>query len=302
MEYKDYYEILGVDKDASDSQIKSAYRKLAKKYHPDVNTDDKDAEAKFKEVTEAYEVLSDSEKRKQYDAFGSNANFSSGQNFDPGDFGFTYSNQGSQGGYSDFFNTIFGNFGFGGSSQGSSGGFGDLFGRRASSSPYQAPRQEYETSIKISPKEAFDGVSRDLNLNINGNSKRISVKVPKGILPGKKIKINGDKVGVPKSDIFVKINIDESDYEFSGTNVTKDLELLPWEAALGTKKTVQTLQGRVKVSIPEGIRSGKKIKIAGKGFKDMKGNSGNHYARIVINNPEKLTDEQRNLYDQLANL
>lgn len=293
MEYKDYYEILGVDKSASDSEIKSAYRKLAKKYHPDLNQGDGESEKKFKEVNEAYEVLSDPEKKKQYDMFGSNTNFSGGQNFDPNQYGYSYSYSSPNSDYSDFFNTIFKDFGFGGSER-SSFNMGDIFGNKAS------PRQKYETSITITPKEAYQGGEKLLNLSIDGASKRINVKIPKGINPGKKIKINGDKVGVPNADIMVNIIVNQRDFEFDGNNITSELSVYPWEAALGISKEVETLAGKFKVKVPKDIKSGQKIRLRGKGFKDMKGKTGDHFVRIMINNPEKLTDRQKELYEELS--
>ena len=300
MEYKDYYEILGVDKSSSEAEIKSAYRKLAKKYHPDLNQGDKEAEQKFKDINEAYEVLSDPEKKKQYDMFGSSTNFSGGQNFDPGQYGFTYDFSGANTGYSDFFNTIFKDFGFGSNSSRSTGGFsgfGDLFGGRT-----KQERQKYETSINISPRDAYKGMEKKLNLNIGGQTKTINVKVPKGMPDGKKIKINGDKIGLTNSDIYVKVTIDQSKFEFEGNNTISQLEILPWEAALGSSKLVESLGGRIKIKIPKGIKSGQKIRIGRKGFKDMKGNVGDHYVKVMINNPEKLSEEQLDLYKKLSEL
>lgn len=306
MEYKDYYEILGVDKSSSDKDIKSAYRKLAKQYHPDLNPGDEEAEKKFKEINEAYEVLSDPDKKKQYDMFGSATNFAGGQNFDPNQYGYSYSYSGANSDYSDFFNTIFSDFGFGGRGTSSKSGgfsdFGDFFGGGMGSRARTQPRLEYETSINISPKEAYEGASRVLNLNINGQTKKVKVNVPKGIGPGKKIKINGDKVGVQGADIYVRAQIDQSTYVFDGNDVTTDLNLLPWEAYFGASKQVETLAGKIKIKVPEKIQTGKKIRLAGKGFKDMKGKKGDHYVRIVINNPENLSPDQEELYKKLREI
>src|SRR5699024_9468689 len=217
MEYKDYYKILGVDKKATKGEIKKAYRKLAKKYHPDMNPDDTTAANKFKKVTEAYEVLSDDDKRKQYDTFGSTGNFSAGQNFDPSQYGldlnfgaggYSYTSTGGGGfsdfwivggGLSDFFNMFFG--GGGGASQQTSGfggfsGFSGFGNKRA-----KQPKNKYESEMSISLEEAYNGTKRSLNLNIGGATKNITVKVPKGITPGKKIRVKGDKYGLD-GDIY----------------------------------------------------------------------------------------------------
>lgn len=300
MEYKDYYEILGVDKKASESEIKKAYRSLAKKYHPDLHPDDEEAANKFKEVSEAYEVLSDKEKREQYDTFGSNYNFTQGQNFDPNqygydfsDFGFggnggysyTYSTGGEGDGFSDFFNAF-----FGGRNQQASGFSG--YNRR------QSPRQQYQSEISISLKEAYEGGTRDLNLNINGENKQIPLKIPAGILPGKKIKIKGEKFGLA-GDLLIKINVIDEKNTLKGLDIIKETPVYPWEAALGAKKVVDTLEGKIKVNIPKGIQCGKRIRVPKKGFRDMKKNQGDLYLEIQIQNPEKITEEQEELYRKL---
>lgn len=303
MEYKDYYKILGVEKTATDEEIKKAYRVLAKKYHPDLNAGDDEAAEKFKEINEANEVLSDAEKRQQYDTFGSNYDFSQGQNFDPNqydfdfsDFGFggghsyTYTSGGGSGeGFSDFFNTFFG------------GGRGSRNSRSSGFSGFNTgnnPRQKYSSEISISLQEAFDGGTRDLNLNINGENKEIPLKIPAGILPGKKIKIRGNKFGLD-GDLYIKINVIDGKNILEGLDIIKTINIYPWEAALGAQKIVETLEGRIKVKIPKGIQSGKRIRIPKKGFKDMKKNRGDLYLEMSINNPENLTKEQEELYEKL---
>ncbi|MDO5718652.1 MAG: J domain-containing protein [Tissierellia bacterium] len=304
MEYKDYYKILGVDKKASTAEIKKAYRKLAKKYHPDMNSGDAKAEKKFKEINEAYEVLGDDEKRKKYDMFGSNYNFSGGQNFDPSQYGYggyTYSTGGDSADFSDFFNLIFGREGFGSRfASGAKSSAKDIFGGFGRTKA--APRNKYETKISIKLEEAYKGVEKTLNLEINNQSKQLNVKVPKGISPGKKIKIRGEKIGLDNSDIYVKIDIIPSSMILDGINTKSDLNIKPWDAALGSSAVVKTLAGKVRVNIPKGIRNGKKIRIPKKGFTDMKGNTGDHYINIVINNPSELSDEQIKLYQQLREM
>lgn len=301
MEYKDYYKILGLDKSASAADIKKSYRTLAKKYHPDLNAGNAEAETKFKEVNEAYEVLSDEEKRKKYDMFGSNYDFQGGQNFDPRSYGFDFNTGGAQGGttdFSDFFNLIFGNEGFKGGFGGVGGAAADMFGGfRHKTNPARA---QYNTEMTINVTEAHNGTERVLNLDFDGVVKPLRVKVPKGMLPGKKIKVKGEKIGIT-GDILVKIVISDPELELSGINVTRNIDVTPWDAALGTEVTVETLSGRVKVKIPERIRSGQKIKIPKKGFMDRNNNRGDFYLKITINNPSFLTDEQLDCYETLKN-
>lgn len=306
MEFKDYYKILEVEEKASQDDIKKAYRKLAKKYHPDLRPDDDQAQEKFKEVNEAYEVLGDEEKRKQYDTFGSNANFSNGQNFDPSQYGFggsSYTYSSGDGDFSDFFNMFFG--GGGQRSSRSAGGFdiGDLFGGGARSSGRQArpPRQSYESELNISLDEAYHGSNKSVNLNIGGENKTLDIKIPRGILPGKKLRVKGDKWGID-GDILFKINVREAKRSLDGLDVNKILEIYPHEAALGTKKVVDTFEGKIKINIPKGISSGKRIRIAKKGFKDMKKNTGDLFIEISIVIPEELSEKEVELYQELEKL
>lgn len=302
MEYKDYYKILGLSKSASKDEIKKAFRESAKKCHPDLHPDDKYAQDKFKELNEAYEVLSDKKKRKQYDTFGSTGGFQGGQNFDPSQYGFrggeshTYSSADEE--FSDFFNSMFGGGGT------SSGGFNfnDLFGGgRRSSSHVKARRQSYNSELNITIEEGYKGLERDISLNFNGEVKTIKVKVPAGISPGKKLKVKGEKCGI-EGDIFFKINLKkEEGLTLEGMDIISKIDVLPWDAALGSKRVISTLDGKIKVNIPEGIESGKRIKISKKGYKDMKGNRGDLYLKVSIVNPKVLSDAQRELYEKLKN-
>ncbi len=305
MEFKDYYDTLGVKKNASEDEIKKQYRKLAKKYHPDLHPDDDQAQDKFKEVNEAYEVLGDKEKRKQYDTFGSSANFSNGQNFDPSQYGFggesyTYTSEG--GDFSDFFNMFFGGGASSRSSSRSAGGFdiGDLFGggRGARREPQ---RQSYESELTITIDEAYHGANKKMTFSIGGENKPIDIKIPAGIVPGKKLRVKGEKWGV-SGDILFKINIEVGRKSLDGLNVTKKLDLFPDEAALGGKKVVETFDGRIKINIPKGISSGKKIRIPKKGFKDMKKNIGDLYIEINIVIPEELSEKEVELYEEMKKL
>lgn len=301
MKYKDYYKTLGVDKTSSQDEIKNKYRKLAKKYHPDLNPDDNNAQEKFKEINEAYEVLGDEDKKKKYDQFGSGYDFSGGQNFDPSQYGFGgYQSSGSSSGdFSDFFDMFFGGQG----SSNSAGGFdiGNLFGGRGGrSKKVQTP--SYESELNITVEEGFKGATKNITLNIGGENKSLSVKIPKGILPGKRLKVKGEKWGI-NGDILFKINfIDDGKNTLDGLDIIMKLDLLPWEAALGAKVMVATLEGKININIPKGISSGKRIRIPKKGYKDMKGNQGNLFIETNIVNPPELTDKEIKLYEKLKNL
>lgn len=306
VEYKDYYKILEVNKNASQEEIKKAFRRLAKKYHPDLHPDDENAQEKFKEINEAYEVLGNEDKKKKYDMFGSNYNFTGGQNFDPSQYGFgdgytyTYTTSGNGSEFSDFFNMFF---------QGGSTGFNidDLLGdntgsRKSGKRGYDPSRRSYESELSISLEEGYSGTTRDVSLNFGGQTKNMTIKVPKGILPGKKLKVKGEKWGID-GDILFKIDfvLDERK-RLDGLDIISKLDVLPWEAALGTKLIVETMEGKIKVTIPKGIDSGKKIRIPKKGYRDMKGNRGDFYIEINIVNPPMLSEEEEKLYKRLSEI
>ncbi len=304
MKYKDYYEILGVSKNADEKEIKSAYRKLAKKYHPDLHQGDDAAAEKFKEISEAYEVLSDKSKRKKYDTFGSNYDFSSGYDFDPSQYGYTYTTGGSGADFSDFFETIFGSSRSGGNF---SGGFnindifGDLSGR-GNGRTANKTRNKFESELSISIREAYEGTTKNVNLTYKQKEYDIVVKVPKGITRGKKVKVKGEKFGLP-GDILFKINIrDEKDMSLDGLDITKKEDIYPWEAAFGSSKTVETLNGKLKLKIPENFVGGNKMRIPSKGFKDLKGNKGDLYISFNIVNPKDLSEKQLKLYKELEKI
>jgi len=303
MKYKDYYEILGVSKNASNDDIKKAYKKLAKKYHPDLNPDSKSSEEKFKEINEAYEVLGDEQKRKKYDTFGQSANFHNGADFDPSQFGFG----GFSGGdtdFSDFFNMFFeGGQGFNTRSYSSGFNIKDMFSGRGR----QRKGEDIETEIGVDIKEAYEGASKTISLKVNGETRRISIKIPSGIVSGKKIKlkeqgsrgINGGRNG----DLYLKVKIkDSKEFKLDGLDLIKEVKLTPWEAALGCNLVVQTLKDKIKIKIPEGIQTDEKIKLKGLGYKDMNGNKGDFYVMIKIVNPKHISSEEKQLYEKLSQL
>lgn len=302
MEYKDYYKDLGVSKDASSDEIKKAYRKLAKKYHPDLHPDDESAQEKFKEVNEAYEVLSDPEKRKTYDQFGASGDFGAGFNFDPSQYGYTYTSSSNTGDFSDFFDMFFGSGTS--STSGSSFSMGDIFGDLGSRArtKRRPSRVTYDSELTLTIKEAYEGVDRMVNLNLNGQTYEVLVKVPAGISPGKKVKVKGDKFGIA-GDILFKIHVkDRSDLKLEGLDLIKTLDIYPWQAALGDRVTVQVPGGKIKLRVPEGAKGGSKTRIPNKGFKDLKGKTGDLYLVYNLVLPENLTEEEKDHYKALRDL
>lgn len=306
MKYRDYYEVLGIDKNASDKEIKKAYRQLAKKYHPDLHPDDKESNDKFAEINEAYEVLSDPEKRKKYDMFGKNANFTQGQNFDPSQYGFDFSNfgngsysytTGGGSGFSDFFDGLFGGFSSNSRSSRSNGRkFSDF-----TNGFTKSQRQRLDAKVNISLEEAMKGTERTISIKSGGSLTDVKVKIPEGMPSNKKLKINGSKYGID-ADIYVKIRIkDDNRRRLVGLNIIQREKVYPWDAYFGSKIKVNTLDGTFMVNIPEKIESGQKIRMQNKGYKDMHGKRGDLYIEVLIENPKDLTEKQEELYKKLAN-
>lgn len=333
MQFQDYYKTLGIEKQASQAEIKKAYRQLAKKYHPDLHPNDEKAQEKFKQINEAYEVLGDAEKRKKYDQFGANYDFQGGQNFDPSDFGFrgfgsqkgtyTYTTTGGASGFSDFFHLFFGGQGASGAQDfGGTQGFGDLGdllrgartgenstvgGRRAHSGAYRSAQanaarkanDRYETSMTLSLKEAYQGGERTMRFTIGTKSYDIPVRWPAGIQESNRIRVKGDKYGLD-GNLMVKIHI-TTEGHLDGIHLIQPLSLTPWEAYCGTKKTVETPDGRIQVTIPHEMLSGKRIRVPRKGYRDRKGNRGDLFLEIQIQNPTSLSEEQKAYYRKWMN-
>ena len=303
MEYKDYYAILGVSKDASTDDIKKAYRKLVKKYHPDSGENGEKSKEKFQEVSEAYEVLKDPEKRKKYDAFGASGNFSSGSQFDPSQYGYTVNYSGNASDFSDFFDMIFGNGGFDfGNFNGASGGYttgrrtGNPFsGSFRSSSSSRQFEQMPSAEVKIGVYEAYHGTERMMSLDDgSGHPKQIKVKIPAGIKSGEKLRMKS-------AGVELKIIVEEdSVYKLDGGNIIQNVKITPYDAVLGGKVSFTAIDGSaINLNIKPGTQAGKKLKIPNKGFKDRKGNVGDLIVNIVIVVPDNATEKEITLDKEL---
>lgn len=315
MKYRDYYEVLGVSKDATQDQIKKAYRKLAKQYHPDANPGDKKAEEKFKEINEAYEVLGNEDKRRKYDQFGSQFNFSNGYDFDPSQFGFgrgntRYEFRGSgASGFSDFFDMFFGDGGINLDDLFSGGGFrsgGFRSGRSGKGFQQSMKGEDREVELRIHVTDGLKGAEKQITLETPRGRKTLSIKIPKGIMPGGKIRLAGlgspGINGGPDGDLYLVVQFKEEEFTLKGYDIFQKVEVKPWTAALGGETMVKTPDGRLLVKIPAGIRSGGSIRVAGKGYPNAMGGRGDLYLQVNINNPEYLSEKQKALYQQLKDM
>lgn len=305
LKYRDYYEILGVNKSASQDEIKKNFRKLAKKHHPDANPNNKTSEEKFKEISEAYEVLGDAEKRKKYDDLASDVKFQNGHDFDPAQAGYgnvKYERSStSENDFSDFFNAFFG---------GSTTNMDDIFGKGTSGGrrvrSFAQDGGDHEAEISITLKEAFHGEEKKISIRNGATDKTISFKIPAGIKAGEKIKlsrqgetgINGGKNG----DLFMKVSfIEDGKFRVKGLDLETTLDLLPWDAGLGSEVTVDTIDGKILVKTPVGIQTDGKIRVAGKGYRDMHGRRGDFYIRVRIVNPRVLSEKLKEEYLKIKN-
>lgn len=304
MEYKDYYKILGVERNASQDEIKKRYRKLARGCHPDTCKDDPNAEKRFKEINEAYEVLRDSEKRQRYDALGSN--WQEGQAFRPppgfedifggnpfgrqsrsgraNTFSFDFNTEtGRGGGFSDFFESLFGD-----------AGMGAHGARRAEAHK----GSDLETEVSISIEEAHSGTNREIQLQGHGGGKRLNVKIPSGAYDGMKIRLAGQGNPGPSGsgDLFLKVKISPNGkYRLEGNDIIADLLITPWDAALGATKEIRTPDGACNLKIPPGISSGQRLRLKGRGM----AHKGDFFAQIKIVLPKNLTSEEERLFTEL---
>jgi curved DNA-binding protein len=306
MEFKDYYKILGVEKTASDDEIRKAYRRLAKKYHPDKNPNDLTSEAKFKEVSEAYEVLKDPEKRKKYDTLG--ANWKQYQHAGQGgeDWFRNFNQQGGSYQFSGSFNDLFGNV----------GGFSDFFesffggGGARSRGPggFTSAAQkgsDYEAVLNISLEEAHKGTEKQFTVD----GKTLKIKITPGMESGKKLRLKnqgGEGIkGGEKGDLYLKIQIEKHPkFERKENDLYYDLNVDLYTAVLGGKKEITTLDGkRINIYIPKETENGKVLKIKEMGMNRYNvSGKGDLYIRINVQIPKDLTEEERKLFEKLASL
>jgi len=302
MKFKDYYKILGVEASASQDEIKRAYRKLARKFHPDVSKEDR-AEERFKEVGEAYEALKDPEKRKAYDQVRSGG-WRQGDDFQPPP---GWQGQGSAGfspedlsGFSDFFSSLFG------------GGFGNGFARGQPGRPArQQAGRDHNARIEVDLETAFEGGVRRITLNRAVSSRggirqtrpqELEVRIPAGVTDGQQIRLRGQGEpgvnGGPAGDLYLKVAVKPHRlYEVDGHDLRMQLPVAPWEAALGAKVTVPTLSGRIRLTVPPGSSSGKQFRLKGRGLPGA--TPGDQYAILKIVVPEAKTERQKQLYADL---
>jgi curved DNA-binding protein len=317
--FQDYYDILGVARTASQAEIQRAYRKLARKYHPDVNKE-RSAEEKFKQINEAYEVLKDPDKRKKYDALG--PNWQAGQEFTPppgwegapfefrrrprGMGGFDFGRFRSSQGFSDFFEMLFGEE-LGGFTRGP-------WTTRPETDDWSLRGQDHEAEITITLEEAYRGASKAITLQTvetgpdgapRQKSKHYDVKIPVGVTEGARIRLagqGGTGSGAGQAgDVFLRVHIAPHPvFHLEGHDLSVTVPITPWEAALGAKVDVPTLDGPVKMTLPPGTQSGQRLRIRGKGLPKGKGGQGDLYAMVQIAVPTTLSADERVLFQQLS--
>lgn len=322
VEFKDYYQSLGVSKTASDDEIRKAFRKLARQYHPDVAKNKTQAEEKFKEINEAYEVLSDPEKRRKYDTLGANWNRQGGFQPPPGwqggGFGRgagpegTYEFHFGGTGFSDFFEQFFGGRGgpgMGGATFDESGAFGPGAGRRAGG--FAQRGGDIEGDLMVSLQEAVQGSVRPISFQqANRQTGQIEthtfrVKIPQGVQEGQLIRVAGKGEagagGGSPGDLYLRVRFAKHpDFRIRGTDLYYDLDLAPWEAVLGTTVRVPTLEGPISLRIPAGTTRGQQLRVRGRGLPTRTGERGDLHAIISIEVPSAISEDERQLWEQLA--
>jgi curved DNA-binding protein len=300
VQFRDYYETLGVPRSATAEDIKSAFRKLARKHHPDLAKDKKAAEEKFKEINEAYEVLSDPEKRKKYDEYGQGWQQRGGQ--PPPEWqGFGQPEMGGM------------EFQFGGT--GFSDFFEHLFGTRRGSSAFGGPGEiperggDIQADLLVSLEEALNGSARKISFRRERSKKQetFTVKIPKGVREGQLIRLAGQggpgTAGGQAGDLFLRVRLQQHpDFRVEGGNVYHDLELPVYKAVLGCEVPIPTLEGMAKLRIPQGTQNGKKFRLSGKGLPLKGGGRGDLFISVDVRLPKQISAEELDLWKQIAGL
>lgn len=336
VKFRDYYEVLGVPRTASEKEIKDAYRKLARKYHPDLHTgkDKKQAEEKFKEINEANEVLGDPKKRAKYDQLG--PQWREGMEYQPPPPGagrgpaaeeFHFEDFEGMGGFSDFFESLFG----GRSTRTRGGAQRRGFGGTATERPLRGG--DIESEMELPLEEAAHGTKRRVRLQVQAlcpvcrgrgidgrqicgrcggtgkvaEEKDLTVTIPAGVRDGDRIRLAGQgepgEGGGPPGDLFIRVRLlPHPKFTFIDNHLQTEVEIMPWEAVLGGEVRVQTLDGEVVLKVPAGSRTGQQLRLRGKGFPSKGGGGGDLYVRLMVNVPSKVTPEARRLYEELARL
>lgn len=312
VDFKDYYSTLGVGRDADQDEVKQAFRKLARKYHPDVAKDKKAAEEKFKEINEANEVLSDPEKRRKYDELGANwrqggAGPQPEEAAEGRDFHF-----GGSTGFSDFFEQFFG----GRAGRGQAASYDDLFrraGRRnGGAGEHRMPGADVEGDILVTLDEALHGAERQISLQRldpatgEPETETFTVRIPQGALEGRRIRVPGKggrgSGGAEPGDLLLRVRLAaHPDFQARGADLYHELELTPWEAVLGAQVSLRTLTGTVKLRVPPGTNSDNRLRVRGQGLPTSKdGDRGDLYAVVKIRVPAETAGRERELWEELA--
>ena len=339
---RDYYEELGVGRTATEDEIKTAYRRLARKFHPDLNPGDHEAEERFKDLQSAYEVLSDAEKRKKYDQYGENWRFAeqaAGQPPPPGWEDFSAGAGGAGG-------TDFGGFDFDFGRAGATDYgdiFGDLFGRfggRGAGARRSTRGQDVEAELELTLEEAHRGGRRNLQLQtaevcptchgagtISGGvgegsltvcptcrgrgqilrPKSIEVNIPAGVRDGSTVRLAGQggagAQGTPSGDLYLHIRLrPHPTFTVRGDDLETRLAVAPWEAVLGARVNVPTIDGQVEMTVPRGAQNGQRLRLRGQGLNRRKGGRGDEYVRLEVALPREVSDEERRLYEELRSV
>jgi curved DNA-binding protein len=289
MEYKDYYKVLGVSRDASAEDIKRAYRKLARQFHPDKNKA-RGAEEKFKAANEANEVLSDPKKRRAYDQLG--ANWRAGERFTPPP------------GWSGGFSARGGHQGFGAGGQNFSDFFSTLFGGAAGGNPFGGGFEDFgpaardqRATLTIGLEDSFHGAQKTVTLGQGGNSRTLNVRIPKGITAGQSIRLGGQ--GAHGGDLLLEVQFAENpEFRLEGRDIHSTVALAPWEAALGSRVPARTLGGTVELNIPENSQNGKKLRLKGRGLPGPA--AGDQIVTLLITTPPVQDAGDRAFYEEMS--